>query len=316
MAASWPTECSANQYTTTSGWRLISRHAGCSHQGYGITVTHRPSGAVGTASLHFGMTAEAAPKRAQWDVTGYMALWVYTGLGRPSQILGELRPTGQGNTAATTSWNITSLTDSWQGDGIATAGSIAPKKSIKGVGAYWRITLMNPKWSNSVVIWSYDFTSRCDRFYEPAGCVFNTYPGYVKFPTATAPEYARHVSGAIKSGLPGRYKSQSYLHRLTNAALATKNRNKACPERLTRPKGRSCDEYPFASTKEGAYTSKASKARSQSWCRMKDPARTGSKGWSRCFINASHNSSGGGLLVKFYKAERILNNDRFQVAFS
>lgn len=56
------------------------------------------------------------------------------------------------------------------------------------------------------------------------------------------------------------------------------------------------------------------RARSLNWCRVPDPARTGSTGWSRCFIPASQNLSAGGILGGFYSNERMLDGDLFQVA--
>ncbi|WP_405681859.1 NucA/NucB deoxyribonuclease domain-containing protein [Streptomyces sp. NBC_00057] len=61
-------------------------------------------------------------------------------------------------------------------------------------------------------------------------------------------------------------------------------------------RGKSCDEYPFASTKEGGATGV----------------------FSRRMINEKHNSTAGGskYLLKAYKDNRILNGDAFWVAIS
>lgn len=48
---------------------------------------------------------------------------------------------------------------------------------------------------------------------------------------------------------------------------------------------------------------------------MPDPPRSGPSGFSRCFINGQQNGSAGGTLVGFYKQQRMLGNDPFQVAF-
>ncbi|WP_432877440.1 hypothetical protein ACQPYH_28725 [Kribbella sp. CA-245084] len=50
-------------------------------------------------------------------------------------------------------------------------------------------------------------------------------------------------------------------------------------------------------------------------CQMPDPARTGSTGWSRCFIIDTENSAAGGIYVNFLKDQRMLDNDPFQIAF-
>ena len=57
---SWPNVCSANQSTTTDQWLALSRKAACNHQGFSLTVREKRTGTiVGTATFHFGMTAES-----------------------------------------------------------------------------------------------------------------------------------------------------------------------------------------------------------------------------------------------------------------
>lgn len=111
-------------------------------------------------------------------------------------------------------------------------------------------------------------------------------------------EAAEHVWYAQRTlkGYPGLYGKGKPLHRTTDKKLIDKNRNKACPSSLPRPPGKSCDEYPFASTKEG-----------------------GASGiFSRRMINEKQNSTAGGskYLLKAYKDNRILNGDAFWVAIS
>ncbi|WP_221354336.1 NucA/NucB deoxyribonuclease domain-containing protein [Streptomyces beigongshangae] len=52
--------------------------------------------------------------------------------------------------------------------------------------------------------------------------------------------------------LPGKHGTKRYLTRLTDKAKIRQNRNTACPSSLERPAGKQCDEYPFASTWQGA----------------------------------------------------------------
>jgi hypothetical protein len=135
------------------------------------------------------------------------------------------------------------------------------------------------------------------------------------FSQTTLPNFVQHVYGAQLSGLPGRLTTGTYLTRLTDTTLATRNGTKACPASLPRPTGYQCDEYPFRSTYEGAYTSGATQARSLPWCKMPDPQRTGPSGWSRCFIPSGENSSAGGTTGAFYRAERMLAHDPFQIGY-
>ena len=315
-AAGWPKVCSANQYDTTPKWLGITRRAACFHDKANFTIYKVGSGEVtGTFTAHMGLTAEAVAGGAGWNTTGYLALWRFTGNGKVTWTTASILalPSGKAK-GGITSWGA-SGGFVWKGSGWVSAPTMASKAVVNGVGGAWEVTMGNPEWDN-VAIWPLDrFKGRCDRYYSTPGCVFPTVPGVATFSKATAPQYAKHVSGAIKSGLPGKFGSSSYISRITSKPSTAKNRAKACPSSLKRPSGYSCDEYPFASTRQGAYTSGATRARSQPWCRMKDPARTGSKGWSRCFITKTQNSIGGGYLSGFYRYERMLTGDKFQVGF-
>ncbi|WP_185094974.1 NucA/NucB deoxyribonuclease domain-containing protein [Streptomyces sp. PanSC19] len=100
---------------------------------------------------------------------------------------------------------------------------------------------------------------------------------------------AKHVYDAqrVLEGKPGYSKP---LHR-TTPAQAKKNRQKTCPSSLARPRGKQCDEYPYASAKEGGGVV----GRTQ----------------SRKVIAAEHNRQGGNQLGQFYNSHRILPGDAF-----
>ncbi|MFJ8856729.1 NucA/NucB deoxyribonuclease domain-containing protein [Streptomyces sp. NPDC102437] len=147
-------------------------------------------------------------------------------------------------------------------------------------------------------------TVRCDSVKgittKAGGCVHPAYvPAFAMSRTdKNVKEAAQHVWDAQRKlkghpGLPGVGKP---LHRTTDKERIKKNRGKACPSSLPRPTGKSCDEYPFASTKEGGATGV----------------------FSRRMINEKHNSTAGGskYLLKAYKDNRVLNGDAFWVAIS
>lgn len=151
------------------------------------------------------------------------------------------------------------------------------------------------------------------------GCVFPGHtPVMVYRLNGPYSELARHIRAAQGSGLPAR------LHRITNAADIDRNRNRACPHGppWPRPPGKSCDEYPMASTKEGAWTASPRPnppprqlRRTFNWCHLRNvPFRTGPRGWSMCMIDEDHNEDGGQALdTTFYKTQRVLNGDPFIV---
>lgn len=161
-------------------------------------------------------------------------------------------------------------------------------------------------------------TVRCDNALpgvSAVGCVNpDYYPTIIYRRSGPYPELARHIGGAQASGLPGAYGSGTYLTRLTDSTLKTKNYNTACLRKYPRPTGKSCDEYPFESSHQGAYTGGGS-PRTSTWCSITGVPTTtkGATGFSICMINASQNSGGGSVLGQFYNQNRVIENDRFAV---
>jgi hypothetical protein len=93
--------------------------------------------------------------------------------------------------------------------------------------------------------------------------------------------------------LPGKYGTTRYLTRLTDKATVRENRDAACPRSLPRPLLDSCDEYPFASTWQGA--------------------QTGGGSYSQRMIDERQNSGGGRALGLFCLYNRIIRKERFLV---
>ncbi len=151
------------------------------------------------------------------------------------------------------------------------------------------------------------------------GCVFPNYIPTMVYSQNPAdprsfPELAHHLSDALGSGLPGAYPNGSPLFRLTDATLIEKNRDTACKKSYFRPPGKTCDEYPFASTREGAYTGGGS-PRTFDWCQIPKVPQgiTGPDGYSVCMIDATQNTNGGLALLSFYRDNRVLSWDAFHV---
>ncbi|WTX00970.1 NucA/NucB deoxyribonuclease domain-containing protein (plasmid) [Streptomycetaceae bacterium NBC_01309] len=188
-------------------------------------------------------------------------------------------------------------------------------------------------------LWSLFPVVRCDNALQGItgpGCVFYEYKPTLAYSYSRAFDFgvAMHVGWSLWSGLPGGAGSSTYLHRTGDADLNTKNRNRACPSNTPqntypRPEGYSCDEYPFASTLEGAWTASPPKdpptpwpARTFDWCQL-NWANTqvldalsplpGPAGFSRCNIPAQENTNGGQTLNNFYRDHRINAGDAFQV---
>jgi hypothetical protein len=154
---------------------------------------------------------------------------------------------------------------------------------------------------------------RCDTIILPEGCVF---PGLAaafglwRFDFSIY-SWVRHISRSLSSmGTPvGRM-----LTRTTDQSRRDLNNATACPWWFPRPPGQSCDEFPFASTLEGA-ASMPDRGRTFEGCSLSPFLPLGSPnqgpGWSACMIDATENSRGGGLLVGFYNRERVLDGEQF-----
>lgn len=180
----------------------------------------------------------------------------------------------------------------------------------------WNLTIKHPRVAQ-VLPFNYAGASpvRCDREYKSisAGCIMTKGQVAIGYDRASHPNFAKHVTDAQKSGLPGK---STALKRLKPGQSSAKNRSKACPSRLKRPSGYSCDEYPFASTQQGAYYGGGT-GRTFSQCKISDKAypvgAKGGKGYSACMIPQKENSAAGSELSKFFKESRVLTGDSFFV---
>lgn len=161
-----------------------------------------------------------------------------------------------------------------------------------------------------------DFDLRCDNAAggssPAAGCAVYYAPGEITYGSGSNPDLVAHISQAHASGLPG---GSIYdpIHRTTVQSVITANRATSCTG-APAVVGFTCDEYPFASSYEGAAS--GGTARSFPGCFFSDPAGIGPVGFSRCMIPASQNSSGGAILGNTYRQQRILDADPFFVTLT
>lgn len=127
-----------------------------------------------------------------------------------------------------------------------------------------------------------------------AGCIVYGTVSVINYSLTTPyPELAAHIRDAQATGIPGAPGSGAPLHRLIDPAKQQLNRDVACPASLPRPPGKSCDEYPMASTWEGA--------------------ATGVNNYSTRMIDELQNSNGGNAMNTFYRDMRLLDFDAFYV---
>lgn len=174
---------------------------------------------------------------------------------------------------------------------------------------------------------------RCDaapKMRNTTGCVIaDEIPVWdIRF-TSGLDAYREHVSLAHLSGLPGFANNsgtgETVLTRLIDQTKIDARRRITCGGVTgERTGGRSCDEYPMASTFQGGGNGTgAGLARTfrESLCGIRDdditplsdsPGDRG-EGYSVCLIPASQNSRAGSLQSWFYTKSRVLDGDKFRV---
>jgi hypothetical protein len=135
---------------------------------------------------------------------------------------------------------------------------------------------------------------RCDDTLEYAlpGCVNKAYTPTVSM--GLLPEISALIARVQARGHYGEPGRGRPLHRLRNDAQRRKNRRDVCPRRILRPPGKSCDEYPFASTHEGGLH-----------------LPKGYRGIA--MVPRWEQDVQGGTLGAFYATYRVIDNDAFWV---
>jgi hypothetical protein len=141
---------------------------------------------------------------------------------------------------------------------------------------------------------------RCDNVVGDDDCVDPFGPIAVAFDATTNPAIgpvANHVFQA-EAALPSHWGNPNFgdgagLTRDMSQADQDANRAVACPPGGT-PPGQSCDEYPMASTHQGA-------------------AFSAPGNWSTAFVPPGANDSQGGVLSNFYSFNHVLDGDEFFV---
>ncbi|MFB7616846.1 LGFP repeat-containing protein [Kitasatospora sp. NPDC056181] len=164
-----------------------------------------------------------------------------------------------------------------------------------------------------------DSTLKASRAGYRQGCVVPYVTPQLEL-TGSIPEQTGHVQEAIRSGLPGAVGRP--LHRLAEKRRRDFNRQTSCPGKGKVRDGRrlpdrECDEYPFASTYEGAALTNGPGRTVHENCHIPDlTIITAPTGYSVCMIDGKQNSAGGNLLGLLYGNQRIIDQDAFTVSAS
>ncbi|XP_028419059.1 uncharacterized protein LOC114544690 isoform X1 [Dendronephthya gigantea] len=106
----------------------------------------------------------------------------------------------------------------------------------------------------------------------------------ITFPCSRIPDVCKNMRNAISKGKP------TTLNRITDPKKIAQNRRRSGCPKLPKVSGKNCDEYPFASSRQGGAGAVI----------MNVPKR--------------ENSIQGGLLRGFYVKQKIGNGDCYKVA--
>ncbi|MFF4652607.1 NucA/NucB deoxyribonuclease domain-containing protein [Streptomyces sp. NPDC001380] len=164
----------------------------------------------------------------------------------------------------------------------------------------YQLTLTKPGYTRGGGSWN-SLAHRCDasRAFgrQGAGCVLPSYTPFL-LTMKPLPGIAANIRRIQNAGPHhyGRYAASGGhpLHRTTSSALERANRTTACPGNRPRPTGKSCDEYPFAKTREGA-------------------SRTTRPDWGWAWVPNTEQNQQGGRINAFFMANRVLDGDAFWV---
>jgi hypothetical protein len=315
-----PPEC-AN--STHNNWVAPGRTSVCLLSTLAVTIFEVPSGkVVGTSTfttLHYAYTAA---DQGRWAYQLQVVADAFTGVGLPTTASGTAVCTGPCRMGRQRfPPQPVALHRFLNGEAYPITTISKPGQVGAPASTAWTVTFNNPAWTGPLTTGRMPAPNvRCDRALPgrtSVGCVFPSVTMGLLYSDTAWPQLASHVRRAQASGLPGAWPNGVPLTRLVNLKLQELNRRKACPSSRPRPKGKSCDEYPFASTNQGAYTGKGT-ARTFPGCavKLKGKQSTGAKGYSVCMIHDGENGTAGTALGVFYNNWRILNRDKFLVGFT
>ncbi|MGW7405929.1 NucA/NucB deoxyribonuclease domain-containing protein [Streptomyces sp. NPDC054833] len=298
--SAWPTPNWCDDHGANNTW-YVTRFKACGVFSGDLTVTDPRSGRV-TGKMHYLIVGYAYSK---YDINAWAYQVEILQVNASGDAVGS-SANGKGTCAGKCKVTETKFPSQALSQDKEAVGQFffdttirTRPKGDRGEGqgtANWNFT--NPRWAGpSTASTLAQPPVRCDNALPGTsriGCVMPYIPEMVYAKSGEYPELAKHIEYAQNTKhLPGKHGTRKYLTRLTDKAKIKKNRNKACPSSRHRPPGKQCDEYPFASTWQGA--------------------STGGGHFSWRMINAGQNEEGGKALGRFYLYNRILEKDKFLV---
>ncbi|MEU3342426.1 NucA/NucB deoxyribonuclease domain-containing protein [Streptomyces sp. NPDC006668] len=251
---------------------------------------------------------------ADFDVKHQMTLKAGSANWGEKFTISKARTTGQGKgvavevaaksasgTKASVSFPQGHTLDSAAGGSVAYTTAIAPKKILAKAKTAYTYTFTKAGYTPGSVSYG-SAVYRCDNYYgssrtNRSGCAFPEVPtGVSMVGLARIDEGIRALRS--RGGHYGDPNGGKPLHWMINKKQEAKNRAAVCPRTappaMQRAGRTSCDEYPFASTKEGG-THLAANQREITW------------------VKVSENKSQGGRITAWRGQMHVMDGDPFYV---
>ncbi|RKF22809.1 hypothetical protein D7I43_31300 [Micromonospora globbae] len=314
----FPQWCASSDGSPVAG----TRTAACRITGLILTTQETVNGTVritGELSMDVYDYTYGAVDLPNWIHQIGVSPWSGWGAAVNSTITGTLSASGDCTTNGASSFPVQSLSPVNNTSRVGEAGARTTATALGAIGyctTTWNLRLQPVGYPQATASSSMAEIS-CDNAIgangsRPArvGCVVPWYPAQVLYSQSRYPSLASHVSRAQASGLPGATMANP-LNRNVDQATIDLNRSRACGDAPS-ISGKSCDEYPLASTYQGLAF--GGTRRTFSGCNINAPTGvTGPTGVSACMITASENNAQGGIMAGFYYDFRVLGGDPYRV---
>ncbi|BDH05253.1 hypothetical protein HEK131_24800 [Streptomyces seoulensis] len=324
----------------SSGAAMQSRTQGCLRGLLVLTAT-RDGAPIGNATMKVIQEINLDPKSNQFITWTELSLVNMAGIG--STTLTSFAEECWTTTACTESNGLWSGSTTWTaGDPhVATRTNMYSWNKVSGgedlLNFTWETSWSTPdaavqavpKWSNS------GFDVRCDnKVGGNTGCVFPKYTPTLQLNTKKYPAAAAYYWVLMEklASHPGSEQHNKPLHRLADDTKAKDNRDKMCMLSVAEwnpnpnAEGTSCDEYPFAKSRESGgmtltsgkycvqmYSAKQADGTSTLELDSNYPLPTWNEICGRAAVPVKQNTDAGGDLGRFTSEVRLLDSDAYFV---
>ncbi|MEU3521350.1 NucA/NucB deoxyribonuclease domain-containing protein [Streptomyces sp. NPDC006654] len=253
----------------------------------------------GTADFNVKHQMTLKASSANWSEKFTISKATTTGQGKGVAV--DVAAKSGAGTTASVSFPQGHTLDSASSGSVAYKTAIAPKKILAKAKTTYTYTFSKPNYSPGSVSYS-SAVYRCDNYYgstrtNRSGCAIPEVPtGVSMVGLARIDEGIRSLRS--RGGHYGDPNNGKPLHWMINKTQENANRTAVCPRTAPpdmRRAGRtSCDEYPFASTKEGG-THLAASQRTITWVKVQE------------------NKSQGGRITAWRGQMHVMDGDPFYV---